>query len=157
VALIEHLPKPFTESGARDWIAQKHRRLDAGKGWEFAVIDVATSDAVGGVGITFRHPPGAAEPGARIVAEKRNRGFAQRATRLLCSWALTTDTGIARVQATVEPWNVASQRVLQNVGFVCEGTLRGYASYGEGRQDVLMYSLLLDDLRSQDDRAVQAE
>ena len=64
---------------------------------------------------------------------------------------LDRHTGIARVQATVEPWNAASQRVLEKVGFACEGTLRGYASFGESRQDVLMYSLLLGDLKNHDD------
>jgi [ribosomal protein S5]-alanine N-acetyltransferase len=75
---------------------------------------------------------------------------AERATRLLCSWALTTDTGIERIQATVEPWNLASQRVLEKVGFVREGLLRSYASWGDERQDVYLYSLLRSDLAESD-------
>lgn len=146
VALIEHLATPFTETGGRDWIARKQARLEAEQGWEFAIVELASGEAVGGVGITFRHPPGAAEPGAWVIAEERNAGIAERAARLLCSWALTADTGIARIQATVEPWNLASQRVLEKLGFVREGLLRSYASWGESRQDVFLYSLLPDDL-----------
>lgn len=95
--------------------------------------------------IVFRHPPGTAEPGAWVIAAERNRGIAERATRLLCSWALQTPTGIERIQATVEPWNDASQRLLEKVGFVREGLLRSYASWRGNRQDVFVYSLLLTD------------
>lgn len=72
---------------------------------------------------------------------------ATRAARLLCHWALTDDTGIARIQATVELWNVPSQRVLEKLGFVRENMLRSYASWPGDRQDVFLYSLVPTDLR----------
>ena len=146
VAMIEHLPVSFSSDDGRAWIAAQHKRLDEGRGWTFAIAEDPTGDAVGGIGISFRHPPGAAEPGVWVLAERRNAGIAERATRLLCSWALTTGTGIERIQATVEPWNRASQRVLEKVGFVREGLLRSYASWGDERQDVYLYSLLRSDL-----------
>jgi ribosomal-protein-alanine N-acetyltransferase len=146
VALIEHIPRPLTDAAGLEWIARKRRRLDDGQGWEFAIVELETGEAVGGVGITFRHPPGAAEPGVWILAEKRGAGLAARATRLLCTWVLTTGTGIARVQATVEPWNLAAQRVLEKLGFAREGLLRSYASWEGSRQDVFLYSLLRSDL-----------
>jgi RimJ/RimL family protein N-acetyltransferase len=46
----------------------------------------------------------------------------------------------------VEPWNGASQRVLEKVGFEREGLLRSYSSWRGGRQDVLLYSLVPADL-----------
>ena len=79
-------------------------------------------------------------------SRKRNQSLAERATYLLCRWALSTDTGIARVQATVEPWNIPAQRVLEKIGFVREGLLRSYASWHGSRQDVFLYSLLPSDL-----------
>jgi RimJ/RimL family protein N-acetyltransferase len=120
--------------------------LEVGRGWAFAIVSQANDEVVGGVGIVFRHPPGAAEPGVWVIESERNHGVAESAARLLCSWALVADTGIERIQATVEPWNVASQRVLEKVGFVREGLLRSYASWGGARQDVLLYSLLRSDL-----------
>jgi RimJ/RimL family protein N-acetyltransferase len=51
--------------------------------------------------------------------------------------------GVERLQATVEPWNVASQRVLEKSGFEREGLLRGYARYrDEPRRDVYLYARL---------------
>lgn len=146
VAQIEHLPVPFARDVGLAWIAAQHARLEDGRGWSFAVVELETSTPIGGAGISFRHPPGAAEPGVWILEHRRNRGLAACATRLLCTWALIADVGIARVQATVEPWNVASQRVLEKVGFQREGLLRAYTSYGGERGDVFLYSLLVDDL-----------
>ncbi len=146
VAEIERLPTPFTEAGGREWIVRKLRLRETGQGWAFAVVETATGEAVGGVGIKFRHPPDAAEPGWWVIAARRNEGIAERAGRLLCRWALTDDTGIARIQATVEPWNLASQRVLEKLGFVREGLLRSYSAWRGSRQDVFLYSLLPEDL-----------
>ena len=146
VAQIEHVPVPFTHETGRNWIAVQHSRLADRRGWSFAIVELESREAVGGVGISYRHPPGAAEPGVWILEHRRNEGLAARATRLLCVWALTADVGIARVQATVEPWNVASQRVLEKLGFQREGLLRAYTSYGGERGDVYLYSLLAGDL-----------
>ncbi|HZC76047.1 MAG TPA: GNAT family protein [Gaiellaceae bacterium] len=146
VAEIEQPPRPFSEEQGRAWIAAQHELLAAGRGWAFAIVERESREPAGGIGMVFRHPPGAAEPGAWVVEELRNRGIAERATRLLCSWALTADVGIERIQATVEPWNLASQRVLEKVGFVREGLLRSYSSWRGSRQDVFLYSLLPGDL-----------
>lgn len=148
VATIEHLPRPWTEDAGRSWIARRHALVEEERGWAFAVVD--GGEPVGGIGIVFRHPPGAAEPGVWVVADRRNTGVAERATRLLCSWALIDETGIERIQATVEPWNRASQRVLEKVGFVREGLLRSYASWHGRRRDVFLYSLLRSDLSEAD-------
>ena len=78
-----------------------------------------------------------------VIGEERNRGLAERATRLLCRWALTAETRIEGVQATVELWDVSSQK---KVGFVREGLLRSYASWRGEQQDVFLYSLLASDL-----------
>ena len=72
--------------------------------------------------------------------------MAERAAKLLGHWALTADTGIARIQAAVEPWNNPPQRVLEKLGFVREGLLRSYTSWHGERQDVLLYSLFPSDL-----------
>jgi RimJ/RimL family protein N-acetyltransferase len=72
VATIEHLPVPFSEEAGRAWIAAQHDLLVTGRGWSFAITERATDEPVGGIGIVFRHPPGAAEPGVWVIAEKRN-------------------------------------------------------------------------------------
>ena len=57
VAEIERLPTPFTEAEGREWITRKRGVCDQRQGWEFAVVEIATGEVVGGGGIKFRHPP----------------------------------------------------------------------------------------------------
>jgi len=147
VALIEGLPPPDDAAAAGRWIERKRAFRADGRGWELAVLARATGEAVGGVGLGLRHPPGTAEPGVWIAPELRDSGFATHAVALVCDWALGPQTGIERIQATVHPWNAAAQHVLERLGFVREGRLRGYTSYRGAREDVLLYALLPGELR----------
>ena len=132
VALIERLPVPFDSGRGRGWIATRRET-------EWAVV--ADGETVGGAGYATRHVPGMAEVGYWIAADRRGAGLATAALELVVERAFAA--GIERVQAVVEPWNVASQRVLEKGGFEREGLLRGYASYAEERRrDVLLYARL---------------
>jgi RimJ/RimL family protein N-acetyltransferase len=132
VALIERLPVPFDAEHGREWLAGRGET-------EWAVV--VDGDAVGGAGYTARHVPGLAEVGYWIVAERRGAGLATAAVGLVAERALAA--GIERLQATVEPRNTASQRVLEKAGFEREGLLRGYARYTDGPgRDVYLYARL---------------
>lgn len=52
--------------------------------------------------------------------EHRRRGYATRATRLLCGWAFG-ELGVRRMEAHVDDDNVASIGVLRNAGFAATG------------------------------------
>ena len=132
VALIERLPVPFDAGRGREWIATRRET-------DWAVVE--DGEAVGGAGYALRHVPGLAEAGYWIVAERRGSGLATVALELVVERAFAA--GIERLQATVEPWNLASQRVLEKAGFDREGLLRGYARHGDGpRHDVYLYARL---------------
>jgi ribosomal-protein-alanine N-acetyltransferase len=85
--------------------------------------------------------------GARTTA--RRRGLTTRAVTLLSRWALGQPS-VGRLEALVAPDNAASIGVLVGVGFVREGTLRSYLPTGDGRADMLIFSLLADDLGAAD-------
>ena len=101
-------------------------------------------DAVGGIGASRRPVPGIAELGYWIVERARRQNAATEAAIQLSGWLLQA-TNVERLQATVEPWNVASRRVLEKAGFRREGRLRGYASWGRERRDVELYARLAGD------------
>ena len=132
VAMLTHLPVPFTREQGLAWIDRRS---------ETDLALVADGDTAGGAVYTFRHVPGLAEVGYWIAAERRGAGLATAALRLVVARAV--EAGAERLQAVVEPWNVASQRVLEKGGFEREGLLRGYARYGdEPRRDVYVYGLV---------------
>jgi ribosomal-protein-alanine N-acetyltransferase len=51
-----------------------------------------------------------------------------------------------RVQATVEPWNVASVRVLEKAGLRREGLLRSHVIYGDRISDAYLYAAVRGDV-----------
>ena len=54
--------------------------------------------------------------------------------------------GLGRVGAYAAPANPRSQRALEKLGFVAEGTLRDFHRHGDRVYDVRVYSLLRDEL-----------
>ena len=74
-----------------------------------------------------------------VIERARRRGLASTAVSLLADWALS-EAGLVRVEALVEPANVASQRVLVNAGFAREGRLAAYLSVPPGRADAFIYA-----------------
>jgi len=92
--------------------------------------------------------------------DQRGRGIATRAVRLLTRHALQ-QRGLARVQAYVDPGDIASVRIAGRSGLRREGVMRGLRAAGEvatshdeitvesaderGRSDLVVYARLADD------------
>ena len=92
-------------------------------------------------------PFGFAEIGYYLLADARGQGYASRTVRLLAGWLLD-DLHIGRIQARVHTENVASQRVLERVGFRREGIARSafVLPVSRERHDCVMFSLLPGEL-----------
>ncbi len=60
-----------------------------------------------------------------IARLHQGKGYATEATRAIIHWAFQQPT-IYRVNASTDIENVASQKVLEKAGMVCEGLLRKY-------------------------------
>lgn len=74
-------------------------------------------DAVGGIGfLSAPTADGEAEVGYGLAESVRGRGLATEALRAVCAHA--AEHGVRVVLALTDPDNVASQRVLEHVGFV---------------------------------------
>ena len=139
------VPSLYTEPEGRAWIERQWGRAANGEGLAFAITDAASGEALGGVFLILRPQPGVVGIGYWLIEPARGRRLASRAVNLLAPWALR-EAGLARVEALVEPDNVASQRVLERAAFQREGYLRAYLSYASRRVDVVIYSLLQTDL-----------
>jgi [ribosomal protein S5]-alanine N-acetyltransferase len=80
-----------------------------------------------------------------IAPGAQGQGLATRAAGLLARWALVSG-GMIRVEALLDPNNVASRRVVEKSGFPPEGHLRSYLELEGNPTDALVYSLLPSDL-----------
>jgi RimJ/RimL family protein N-acetyltransferase len=72
------------------------------------------------------------------------RGYAQEALRLALGHAFGA-LGLHRVEADIDPRNVASTRLVERVGFAREGLLRERWFVGDDIQDSVLYGLLARD------------
>jgi ribosomal-protein-alanine N-acetyltransferase len=127
------------------WIERQWGRADNGEGLSLAIADASSGEALGMVALLFRRQPGTVDIGYWLIEGARGHGLGSRAVALLARWALT-HARLARVEALVVPDNIASQRVLEKVGFRREGHLRSYLVFNTRRADALIYSLLPSDL-----------
>jgi RimJ/RimL family protein N-acetyltransferase len=124
----------FVRSSASAWLSGSEAR--------FAVVETASSEFVGSVGLRLTLPEfGVAELGYGTRAQWRQRGYMTRALALVCAWAFD-QAGLARLELGTSVENVASQRTAERAGFVREGiaTLRLPTPDG-GRVDEVRYGL----------------
>ena len=148
VPLIGSLPAYATEQQALDFIARQHSRWDTGAGYSFCVADHATDSALGTAGLWIGDlAAGRASAGYTVAPAARRRGVAARALRALTTFGWTLPE-LFRIELYVEPWNLASIRTAEAVGYRREGLLRSHQPIGERRVDMLLYaSIRPDDVR----------
>lgn len=80
-----------------------------------------------------------------IAPRQRGQGLGSGALRLAGHWLLES-CGLARVALFAEPDNVAMCAAAARAGFVQEGVLRGHALRGRERVDVVVLSLVAQDV-----------
>ena len=93
--------------------------------------------------IDWRHARGSL--GIWVAPQARGRGLARRALRLVAGW-LFRSVGLERVALLTEPDNEPMLRAALAAGFVREGRLRSYGREGGRRIDLVLLSLLPEDL-----------
>ncbi|MEH1014193.1 GNAT family N-acetyltransferase [Micromonospora sp. CPCC 206060] len=119
----------------------------AGQGADLVIEDAVTAVPAGNCALVYEDQRGRqAMVGYSLLPDWRGRGFASRAVRLLANWAFSS-AGIARLSAGTSGENIASQRVLERVGFRREGLLhKRFIGFGLDRGDNVLFGLLPDEL-----------
>jgi RimJ/RimL family protein N-acetyltransferase len=131
------VPSPYTEADALAWLESDEEET-------FAIVDRTSDELLGSIGVRF-FDGGVADVGYWVKREARGRGVATRALGLVSRWAFV-EREVGRFQLRAEPDNVASQRVAEKAGFVREGVMRAALEIKGTRRDVVMYSLVPQDL-----------
>jgi RimJ/RimL family protein N-acetyltransferase len=91
------------------------------------------------------HPAGKLlEIGYSLVPNERDKGYCTEAVRIMMDYLfLSRDT--MRVQACTDTRNLASQKVLEKVGFKKEGTMRKCLFLRGELRDAYLYSILREE------------
>lgn len=75
------------------------------------------------------------------------QGIAREAVEAVITYGFE-NMNLQRIQALIEPPNHSSQKMVERLGFIREGLLRNF-EFGCGKfDDLLMYSLLLQDFKN---------
>jgi RimJ/RimL family protein N-acetyltransferase len=145
---LGNLPSPYLEDDARWW--REHQLEQAAEGtrisWIFA--DPGTDELLGAVDLFSIRQGWDAEIGYWSHPEARGRGLTTAACRLVVAHAFTPaeqgGVGLVRLQGVVADGNLASARVLENLGMQRAGVYRSYVLTRAGRVDGVLYDLLKD-------------
>jgi [ribosomal protein S5]-alanine N-acetyltransferase len=139
------VPYNYTERHAIDFVTGTPGDLRAGRELALAIVD-ADDRVLGAMGMSkFDWTGMTAEIGYWMAPESRRRGFGARATRMLAEWGIAA-LGLERIELLANPANEASQRLAERAGFTREGVLRKYRRRHGVREDLVMFSLLAEDL-----------
>ena len=139
-----HVPSPYGENEARDWLRVSEERRLAGTDLSLLVVD-GEDRLLGSVGLHDIDPEeGRAEIGYWTAAEARRGGVATRAVRLLSVHAFAS-LPLKRIGIGVEVGNEGSRRVAERAGYTAEGVLRAWMTLKGRSIDVLMHSLLREE------------
>ncbi|MFE4821595.1 GNAT family N-acetyltransferase [Streptomyces sp. NPDC056704] len=148
IPLITTVPSTYSQAAGEAFVRRQWERASTGSGYPFVIVRIEDGRPLGMVGLWVRdRGEGRASLGYWLAGSARGQGIAAEALRVVVRWALS-DLRIPRLQLHVEPWNVATQRTAERVGFQREGLLRSWQQVGEERRDMIMYSMLGVDLSS---------
>ncbi|MEW2066035.1 GNAT family protein [Streptomyces sp. NPDC007346] len=145
IPLISTIPARYSDRAAEAFVRRQWEQAATGAEYPFAIVRSRDRRPVGAIGLRLRDlPEGRASIGYWMVASGRGQGVTRAALRTVTGWALH-DLGVPRLQLFVEPWNTASARIAEDVGYRYEGLLRGWQQVGDRRRDMAVYGLLNGD------------
>ena len=107
----------------------------------YVIADTDTGRILGGANLRLFDPMrDTVELGYWLFVDARGRGIATRAVRALVEDSHTR--GVVRVEAHVRLGNLASERVLERVGFEREGVKRRLLRHGGVRVDATLFAII---------------
>lgn len=130
---------------AEAWFIRMQGLQDAGGTRQLVLKRLSDARAIGTL-LLFRHEEASrrAELGYAMAADCWGQGYMREAVRGACAHAFGP-LGLRRLEAEVNPANAASCRLLAQVGFVHEGTLRQRWTAKDHTYDTHLMGLLLQD------------
>lgn len=137
-----HIPHPYEDGMAEEWIAAYQERFDRGEQVRFAITHREQDYLIGAIdlfAIDSQHDK--AELGYWIGKPYWNQGYCTEAASALLKYGFET-LELNRIYATHFSRNPASGRVMQKVGMKHEGCLRQYAKKWGIYEDFETYGIL---------------
>jgi ribosomal-protein-alanine N-acetyltransferase len=129
---MQYYPAAFDRKGVESWIEKNIVRYQRDGYGLWAMLLKDTGELIGDCGCTLKKVAGRneIEVGYHVRRDLWGNGYATEAARACLEYAFTT-LGATRVVSLIRPANLASTRVAEKNGLVCEQVIfRG--GYGHG-------------------------
>ena len=143
-AVTGHVPHPYEDGMAEQWISGHPRAWEEGKAAVFAIVLRESDSLVGamdmGISAHFHH----AELGYWIGVPFWGQGFATEAARATVGFGFEK-LGLHRIHASHLACNPASGRVMEKIGMQYEGCLRQHVSKWDEFHDLIMRGVLAEE------------
>ena len=138
------IPHLYTEEHARALLRQMRRDETLSR---FGIFLQPSEELCGGMGLNLDRDHDRAELGYWIGVPYWGKGIATEAAREVVRYGFES-LNLHRIFATVFPGNIASERILKNLGMKYEGCFRQHVKkWGEYR-DSENYGILADEWRA---------
>lgn len=138
------IPYPYERSAAEAWIASRTTAWAERRQAVFGAELAQEGKLCGAVGLTVEAAHGRAELGYWVGRPFWGHGLATEAAQAVVDWGFAA-LGLRRVWASHIGRNPASGRVLEKLGFRCEGRLREHVLHRGRIDDLVMYGRLASD------------
>ncbi len=132
------IPLPYSTAAAKAWIDALPARRAQGIEQIYA-ISMADSTVLGAISLAIEAEHRRIEIGYWIGEPSRGNGFAREALRALLPEIF--NAGYSRVYALTFLENLASMRLLRELGFTREGTLRQHIVKWDEPMDVICFGM----------------
>ena len=118
------------------------RTYKSNRGIRWGIVLKETGEFIGTAGLNNLSVPGKkAEIGYELHPLHWNKGLTAEAVKEVLNYSFT-ELGLFRMGAVTYPQNTSSIQLLNRLGFIEEGLLRGYLYQADQSHDALIFSLL---------------
>lgn len=138
---------PLTRGETADFLAgaELASRAQPRRNYALALRLKTDGDLIGNITLNIRNPQTReAEVGYTLRRDHWGQGYASEAAKAIVLFGFAT-LGLHRIYATTSPLNVASQRVLERLGFTYEGHLRKNVLQRGQWRDSFLYAVVAGD------------
>lgn len=143
-----NIPHPYEDGLAEKWISNHRDWFLDGEQVIFAItLKEPAGTLIGAVGLQINPLDDRGELGYWLGKDFWNRGYCTEAARAVVEYGFE-QMRLHRIQACHFTRNPASGRVLEKIGMVREGLLRGHSKRWEAFEDIVIYGLVNPDGRA---------
>lgn len=141
------IPHPYPPGSASEWVRKQGDWWKAGSKATFAIVETASAELVGSIGLVITPEHRRAELGYWIGVSRWNRGYATEASSAMLAFGFE-ELRLHRIEAQHFLRNSASGQVMKKLGMRFEGHARDAVIRWDRFETLAVYAILEPEWRA---------